>query len=59
VSLLHREKSGDLSASVRSISRLPIPSARLAVIPLEVKDALIPIGEAVLARIRQYAADTP
>src|SRR5215211_3384392 len=26
---------------------------------LEVKDALIPIGESVLARIRAYAADTP
>ena len=26
---------------------------------LEVKDALIPIGEAVLARIRAYAADSP
>ena len=26
---------------------------------LEVKDALIPIGDAVLARIRQYAAETP
>jgi regulator of protease activity HflC (stomatin/prohibitin superfamily) len=26
---------------------------------LEVKDALIPIGDAVLARIRQYAADSP
>ena len=26
---------------------------------LEVKDALIPIGDAVLGRIRQYAADTP
>jgi regulator of protease activity HflC (stomatin/prohibitin superfamily) len=26
---------------------------------LEVKDALIPIGEAVLARIRRYAADSP
>jgi regulator of protease activity HflC (stomatin/prohibitin superfamily) len=26
---------------------------------LEVKDALIPIGEAVLTRIRQYAADSP
>ena len=26
---------------------------------MEVKEALIPIGDAVLARIRQYAADTP
>jgi regulator of protease activity HflC (stomatin/prohibitin superfamily) len=26
---------------------------------LEIKDALIPIGDAVLARIRAYAADTP
>jgi regulator of protease activity HflC (stomatin/prohibitin superfamily) len=26
---------------------------------LEVKDALIPIGDAVLARVRAYAADTP
>ena len=26
---------------------------------LEIKDALIPIGEAVLTRIRAYAADTP